>query len=339
MKKYIVILLIILSFPQVLSAGRYAGDFILIGSGVRPLGMGGAFTAVADEGSAIYWNAAGLAQIQDIEFSAMHTLLYDNLATYDFFSLSIPLPANSTIGISFTQLSIDDIHIYDEKWIVGDREGVDVRSSDIDLHLTGDPDGSFDSSDKLFEFALSKNFLYLWDVSWIFFKIPLDFYLGGTFKYIKRDIYKNTGTGMGVDLSFMLETDFALLTDIDWLGSIRYGLSVQDVAGTSITWDTESRHVDKIITNPRMGIAIIQPLDFIQSELILSFDWYNMYGYEQSFGAEFDYNDLISIRTGVHEDKFSAGIGLKYREYSVDYAFLANNDLGSSHRVGLKITF
>jgi hypothetical protein len=30
-----------------LFAGRYAGDFMMIGSGVRPLGMGGAFISLA----------------------------------------------------------------------------------------------------------------------------------------------------------------------------------------------------------------------------------------------------------------------------------------------------
>ena len=31
--------------------------------GTRPLGMGEAFVAVADDGSAIYWNPAGLARM------------------------------------------------------------------------------------------------------------------------------------------------------------------------------------------------------------------------------------------------------------------------------------
>ena len=79
MKKTIILLLLIL-LPLSLYAGRYAGDFILLGSGVRPLGMGGAFSAVADNGSAIYWNASGTAQITDIEVQFMHAFLFDNLA-------------------------------------------------------------------------------------------------------------------------------------------------------------------------------------------------------------------------------------------------------------------
>ncbi len=35
--------------------------------GARPLGMGGAFVAVADEASAAYWNPAGLVEVEDLE--------------------------------------------------------------------------------------------------------------------------------------------------------------------------------------------------------------------------------------------------------------------------------
>jgi long-chain fatty acid transport protein len=45
----------LLSFP----AGVYAQSFEILGT--RAAGMGGAFVAVADDGSAVYWNPAGLA--------------------------------------------------------------------------------------------------------------------------------------------------------------------------------------------------------------------------------------------------------------------------------------
>ena len=70
MKKYIVLIFVVLLVCQ-LFAGRYAGDFMVIGSGVKALSMGGAYTAVADEGTAIYWNASGIAQIRDNEAFAM----------------------------------------------------------------------------------------------------------------------------------------------------------------------------------------------------------------------------------------------------------------------------
>ena len=43
--------------------GTFDGQFLKIGIGARAEGMGGAFVAVSDDASALYWNAAGIARI------------------------------------------------------------------------------------------------------------------------------------------------------------------------------------------------------------------------------------------------------------------------------------
>ncbi|MBI1926707.1 hypothetical protein HYR99_21000, partial [Candidatus Poribacteria bacterium] len=48
-------------------------------AGVRPLGMGGAFVARADDSSAGLWNPAGLAQLKQSEFVATYSALYTGL--------------------------------------------------------------------------------------------------------------------------------------------------------------------------------------------------------------------------------------------------------------------
>ena len=49
------------------------------GIGARPLGMGGAYVAAADDGNAIIWNAAGLAQLKRHEITSMYSSLYAGL--------------------------------------------------------------------------------------------------------------------------------------------------------------------------------------------------------------------------------------------------------------------
>jgi len=45
--------------------GTFDGQFLKIGIGARAAGMGGAFVAVADDPSAVYWNAAGVARLEE----------------------------------------------------------------------------------------------------------------------------------------------------------------------------------------------------------------------------------------------------------------------------------
>lgn len=53
------------------------------GFGARALGMGGAYSGVADDYSAIYWNPAGLAQMRKMEFwTEFSNINFDNNLTY-----------------------------------------------------------------------------------------------------------------------------------------------------------------------------------------------------------------------------------------------------------------
>jgi hypothetical protein len=74
MRKFICIVGIILMIN--VSAEAYFND---IGSGVRPTGMGGAYTALADDASAPMWNSAGLAQIKSNELAFAYSALYVGL--------------------------------------------------------------------------------------------------------------------------------------------------------------------------------------------------------------------------------------------------------------------
>jgi hypothetical protein len=68
-----------------------------IGAGARAAGMGGAFTAVADDASAAYWNPAGLSQVRD----ASVILTYDKWFMDSFYQHlmgALPLPAG-TLGV------------------------------------------------------------------------------------------------------------------------------------------------------------------------------------------------------------------------------------------------
>jgi len=335
MKKSIIISVIILLSVS-LSAGRYAGEFMVIGSGVRSSGMGKAFTAIADDGSAIYWNASGIAQMRKTEIGIMRAFLYNGLASYDNFSFCQPLPNDVTIGINWTRLSIEDIPVFLEEHLVGNPS---YRSSYHEYNLTGIPDDKMTSTDDLFQFSFAKHMHYDLNLGWLFFDVPFDFYFGGNVKYIKRQIDDSIGNGTGFDFSVLSRTSLGVIFERDWMGDFAFGVNFQDIGGSNIVWDVtddNSDHQDEVLMNSKLGMAIIQPLPSIHSILTLSHDVDYIYSTIHHYGLNYNYKKFIEVRFGYYDTNFTTGLTIKYTEFSVDYAFLTNN-LASTFRVGLRI--
>ena len=85
----------------------------MTGAGSRPDGMGGAFTAVADDLSAIYYNPAGLVNIKKQEISLLYYPLYES-TSYSSAAYGQALLNFGTIGASFFRFSADNIEGYDQ---------------------------------------------------------------------------------------------------------------------------------------------------------------------------------------------------------------------------------
>ncbi len=336
MKKKILIFALLLVATSALFAGRYGGDFMMIGAGVRSLGMGGAFGALADDSSAIYWNSGGLAQIRESEASAMHAFLYGNLASYDHLSYIQPLPNEVTIGFNITRLTVSDIPYFDEKYLIGTN--VDQRINDSNYHLPGIPDGKFRSTDDLYQFSFAKNINLNADMGWQFFAIPLEIGLGANVKFIQRKIKDNLGSGTGFDIGVKIKTDMAILFDADELGALHMGFNFQDIAGTTVRWDTVSENRDEILFNTKFGIAVQQPIPQLDSEIVLAWDKDYVYGGTHHFGADWTYNEMASLRLGYYDKNFSCGASLSLYGAWLDYA-LITNPVGITNRLGLRFRF
>ena len=59
------------------------------------------------------------------------------------------------------------------------------------------------------------------------------------------------------------------------------------------------------------------------------------------FGINYDIIEYLSLRTGFSNEpsKYSAGIGINYSMFSLDYAMYTHNDLGLTHQAGIIISF
>jgi hypothetical protein len=335
MKKSIIIMFIAMMMLP-LYAGRYAGDFLSIGGGVRAISMGGAYNSVADDGSGLYWNTAGIGQIKESQVFGMHAFLYDGLASYDNVVFCQPLPNDATIGINWTRLTVDEIPYFNEEYLVGTN--VDQRVADPGLHLPGEADSEFKSTDDMFQLGFSKHIHLDVDLGWKFFKMPFDIFAGGNVKFIRRKLYENYGSGTGIDLSFMLKTDLSYIFNIDELGIVKYAMNFTDIGNTEIKWDVTSDRVDEILMNTKLGASIEQPLKFIDSSVLFSIDKDFVYGEKVRLGGEFTYDELVFLRIGKNQDSYSGGIGLNVYNFKIDYAYVTN-DLGNTNRIGLSFIF
>jgi len=67
--------------------------------------------------------------------------------------------------------------------------------------------------------------------------------------------------------------------------------------------------------------------------------------YKLHAGAEYCFAGIVCLRAGINETEFSCGVGFKYKNYAIDYAFALNdavdgsNSLGPSNRVGITVRF
>jgi len=85
-----------------------------IGVGARPLGLGGAFVALADDSNAANYNAAGLGYMEAIHFGGTHAQRFNGLITYNAISGIIPFGKIGAIGASFGDLA-EDSDVYHEQ--------------------------------------------------------------------------------------------------------------------------------------------------------------------------------------------------------------------------------
>ena len=90
---------------------KYSNEFLNIGAGARGLSMGGAQVASVNDGSAGYWNPAGLAGVTEYpQLNAMHAEYFAGIGKYDFLSATLPAASGKrTLGITALRFAVDDI--------------------------------------------------------------------------------------------------------------------------------------------------------------------------------------------------------------------------------------
>ncbi|RYF80973.1 MAG: hypothetical protein EON98_12910 [Chitinophagaceae bacterium] len=111
LKTAALVLLSLTSLSSIAQFRKYSNEFLNIGAGARGLAMGSAQVASVQDGTAGYWNPAGLTAVENHpQANLMHAEYFAGIGKYDYVSLALPTTGNKrTIGISALRFAVDDI--------------------------------------------------------------------------------------------------------------------------------------------------------------------------------------------------------------------------------------
>jgi hypothetical protein len=89
-------------------AGTSAYPFLKIGVGARPIAMGGAFTGLADDESALYYNPAGIAMLEGTHYMLEYHSYFVDMQS-GFIAMTHQLDQTKTLGAYINYLNYGDM--------------------------------------------------------------------------------------------------------------------------------------------------------------------------------------------------------------------------------------
>lgn len=87
-----------------------AASFLDIGIGARSLSMGGAFVAIADDPTALYWNPAGIVSIESPMAHFYHSPWIADVQ-FNHSAVVVPLDRSSSFGFFITSVTMDEMQV------------------------------------------------------------------------------------------------------------------------------------------------------------------------------------------------------------------------------------
>jgi hypothetical protein len=344
MKKTVLLLsLFIYSITTYSQWRKYSNEFLNIGAGARGLGMGSAQIASVNDGTAGYWNPAGLTGVKDApNVNVMHAEYFGKIGKFDYASIALPMSNNKrTIAITGLRFAVDEIP--------------------NTLFLV-EPDGTinynnvteFNSADYAFILSLAQ-------------KLKESGNKNVHFGVNAKIIHRNVGSfakawGFGLDAGLQIYKD-------KW----RFGFVGRDITSTFNTWSftfTEREKEALYLTNneipvksteltaPRLITGVAREFDITkklsllaEANLDFTFDGKrntiissNPVSIDPKLGLEANFNNVFFVRGGINNFQKaladgdtlnqkkvwiyqpSAGAGFRLQNVKIDYAFtnLAN---------------
>ena len=315
------------------NTGTTSASFLEVGIGARSMGMGGAYVAVAEGATAMYWNPAGLGRsteasgvfeqvdwIADVSFNFMGALvpLANNMGTVGLFINAMTLPNQPVRTIQFP-----------------DGNGEEYNGTSLVMGLS-------------------------------YARMLTDrFSIGFNGKYISERIWHEQGSSLAFDVGTLYDTGIQGLTIGACISNFGKGLKLTG-SDLLIYHDSDPVHLgnnDKIIgelmtdewplpLNMQFGLSYaIDPSPTLG--IRVTADALHPINNSESvnLGTEVKLFNMLFLRGGYHalfqtdtETGMTLGAGLNYKLFGssnirVDYAFADMGRLGEISRFTLGLTF
>ena len=288
--------------------GTTTAEFLELGVGARAVAMGEAYSAVADEASALYWNPAALTNIQNRSATLMHSA-YIGSSYFDYASYGQNLGTKGAFGAGLQYFSAGSITQTDP---------------------TGTSVGSFSPYDLAFSLG------YAYKLEGLSPQFLNGYSLGISGKYVQSRILTTAQTEA---------MDFGVLSPGYLNGKLKLAFAMTNLGGT-MKFDAANENLPlafKLGSSYKITGQWLTALDVnfprndnpyialgTEYQLVATGPW------KFAGRAGFNSETIGSITgfTGV-----SVGVGIYYSRLAVDYAFVPLGGVGQAHRLSLTCNF
>jgi hypothetical protein len=289
--------------------GTSGAEFLKIDPGARPTGMGDAFTGVADDINAIYYNPAGLATLKGPELTGMHMEWFQSIQ-YEYAGFAYPTQKYGTWGFAVTDLHTNNIN---------------ARTDDTDA-----PTGQFSAIESAYYMSYANH-------------VTDRLSLGANAKFIRQSIDATNANAYAGDGGALYDTGWngvRLGASVQNVGtSVKFTNESDPLpflvrAGASLP--LRETNAPSYLRNLLLSSDVIIPRDNTAGVAVgAEYQGHLVDGFGYSFRTGYDTtNTDVTGFSGV-----SVGGGLTFGRTSFDFAWVPFGELGNTYRLGLSIKF
>lgn len=282
------------------TSGANTANFLKIGVGARGAAMGEAQTAVSEDVTASYWNPAALSQLRFQELSLMHYDLVENVR-YQQANYGFPTENKGSFAFGINRLDYGSIQGYDNAAL---------------------PTGSLDASSLLLTAGWGKR---LWE------ETPLS--VGASLKYLNSDLAGYSASAPMLDAGLHYSFDSGRLRGLKLAAALRN-------FGSDVQYDQQGSDLPQQMI---LGAG----LSALGGNLILAADAIQTKNEDSrlALGLEYRVFEMLRLRVGYNGisdfvgNGITYGMGLNFRLWNLDYAYVPFGDLGNTNRISVGVRF